>query len=330
MQNPFIHIQKILSQCGELAFETHGDAVSVEHLMLGFMRPKDSQISDILQKAFGMNPDRFMDILYSQLKHDAQDSEAQFGIDTDPTPANKLQLDSEASEVMRNSVKEAFICDHTPFVEPKHILLAILKQTDTKVTKMLTDAGITYDVLKNYLKNGQKMDSPADTEGGMTNHAAGEVLGSKINGMDEAYDEDDVHGYDQNDIQDHGMDDADDYGKSEEMKDNEMMDNEMMDNEMKDNEMMDDEMMDDNEAYEEDDQEGGLMVDNPDSKPFSITDEEDDEIGGIDPDDEPLDLSSSGPINGPSSNTSQQATKKTKSNTPAHKCKRYKNQYVHV
>ena len=154
MQNPFIHIQNILSQCGEVAYETHGEAVSIEHLMLGFMRPKDSQMAELLEKAFGMNPDRLKSIIYSQLKHDAEKQETHWDIDTTPTPANKLQLDSTASEVMRNSVKEAFIYDHSPYVEPKHILLAILQQKNTRMGKILADAGITYDVLKKYLQTG--------------------------------------------------------------------------------------------------------------------------------------------------------------------------------
>ena len=44
MQNPFEHIQKILAQCGENVARRHGNKITIEHLILEFVR-KNKEIN---------------------------------------------------------------------------------------------------------------------------------------------------------------------------------------------------------------------------------------------------------------------------------------------
>lgn len=72
-------------------------------------------------------------------------------------------MDATASELMRNAIKEAYICDNSPYVEPKHVLLALLKQNNSSISSLLSDNGITYDSLREYLKSlNRKADDEAE------------------------------------------------------------------------------------------------------------------------------------------------------------------------
>ena len=154
MQNPFEHIQKILAQCGENVARRHGNKITIEHLILEFVR-KNKEINYILETGFRVD----INVLENSLN---QEIAKEPNCDSEESEQGTPSLDATASELMRNAIKEAYICDNSPYVEPKHVLLALLKQNNNPISNLLSGNGITYDSLRDYLKNqNRKADDEA-------------------------------------------------------------------------------------------------------------------------------------------------------------------------
>ena len=155
MQNPFEHIQKILAQCGENVARCHGDKITIEHLILEFVR-KNKEISYILETGFRVD----INVLENSLNQEIAKAP---NSNSEESEQGTPSLDATASELMRNAIKEAYICDNSPYVEPKHVLLALLKQNNSSISSLLSDNGITYDSLREYLKSlNRKADDEAE------------------------------------------------------------------------------------------------------------------------------------------------------------------------
>ena len=154
MQNPFEHIQKILAQCGENVARLHGNKITIEHLILEFVR-KNKEINHILETGFRVD----INVLENSLN---QEIAKEPNCDSEESELGTPSLDATASELMRSAIKEAYICDNSPYVEPKHVLLALLKQNNNPISNLLSGNGITYDSLRDYLKNqNRKADDEA-------------------------------------------------------------------------------------------------------------------------------------------------------------------------
>lgn len=154
MQNPFEHIQKILAQCGENVARCHGNKITIEHLILEFVR-KNKEINHILETGFRVD----INVLENSLN---QEIAKEPNCDSEESELGTPSLDATASELMRSAIKEAYICDNSPYVEPKHVLLALLKQNNNPISNLLSGNGITYDSLRDYLKNqNRKADDEA-------------------------------------------------------------------------------------------------------------------------------------------------------------------------
>lgn len=155
MQNPFEHIQKILAQCGENVARRHGNKITIEHLILEFVQ-KNKEINYILETGFRVDINVLENSLNQEIAKapNSNSEESEQGVPS---------LDATASELMRNAIKEAYICDNSPYVEPKHVLLALLKQNNSSISSLLSDNGITYDSLREYLKSlNRKADDEAE------------------------------------------------------------------------------------------------------------------------------------------------------------------------
>ena len=154
MQNPFEHIQKILAQCGENVARRHGNKITIEHLILEFVR-KNKEINHILETGFRVD----INVLENSLN---QEIAKEPNCDSEESELGTPSLDATASELMRSAIKEAYICDNSPYVEPKHVLLALLKQNNNPISNLLSGNGITYDSLRDYLKTqNRKADDEA-------------------------------------------------------------------------------------------------------------------------------------------------------------------------
>ena len=158
MQNPFIHIQNILDQSNKEAAERNVSEVNIHHLMLGILNKGGKEVSDIFLKAFYLNPESIKCWLETKLTLD-EDKEQ-----TQGNAANAPHMDAKVSNVLRQAAKEALLCDKTQFIEPKHLLLAILKTADSDIANMLMRNGLTYDALKEYLVGKQHEDQASSTK----------------------------------------------------------------------------------------------------------------------------------------------------------------------
>ena len=149
MINPFVHIQKVLNLSGQEAQRTAGSEVSVEHLMLGLLKEENGEVSQILEQ-FGVNLNDFR-------KHIDESLHLVGAIDhNNGAQPSTIPYDDITNNVIRNSIKEAWICDNVKEVEPRHLLLSILRQGSNNVAHMLASMGINYDAVFNLL-SGEDM-----------------------------------------------------------------------------------------------------------------------------------------------------------------------------
>ena len=71
MQNPFQHINDVLSFSSEEAHRTQRNQVNTEHLMLGILHANNRQVNDIFDH-FGINADVLRSTLYDSQEKDME------------------------------------------------------------------------------------------------------------------------------------------------------------------------------------------------------------------------------------------------------------------
>ena len=159
MQNPFENIKDILDNSCKEAGEHRYSVVNIEHLLLSILSRNDEKLNRIFEH-FGINT--------QMLKATIDDSQRYLG-DSDNMAEGPLppasEYNSETNNVIRDSVLEARICKGTfAYVEPEHLLLAILKERECGPAKLLITQGLTYENLLNYIhqKEGNKPQQPVD------------------------------------------------------------------------------------------------------------------------------------------------------------------------
>ena len=157
MQNPFENIKDILDNSCKEAGEHHYSVVNIEHLLLSILARNDEELNRIFEH-FGINT--------QMLKATLDDSQRILG-DGDRMTEGPLppasEYNNETNNVIRDSVLEARICKGTfAYVEPEHLLLAILKKSDCAPAKLLITQGLTYESLLAYIhqKDANKTDLP--------------------------------------------------------------------------------------------------------------------------------------------------------------------------
>ena len=161
MQNPLSHIKDILSLCNDEAAKSHSSAISAAHIMLGFLNSQNSEMGKIIEHACSTSAYNVQKLI-----RDVMETE---DMTADPAPAVKnLPFDRDASLIIRDAVKQAYIYDKSEYVEPKHVLLALLKHQEMGLARLLADQGITYDVIKDYLYTDPQTGLKRDKDGYIT------------------------------------------------------------------------------------------------------------------------------------------------------------------
>jgi len=149
MQNPFQHINDVLIYSGKEAQRMMGKQVNTEHLMLGILHSEDKRVNLILDH-FGINADVLRSTLY-----DSQEMELEKASPEEIAQAKErktLAYDRETSEVISEAIIEARLCGgQNAQVEPEHLLLALLKKSESAPAKLLITQGLTYEKLFNYI-----------------------------------------------------------------------------------------------------------------------------------------------------------------------------------
>lgn len=155
MQNPFQHINDVLSYSGQEAYRMLGNQVNTEHLMLGILHCGNKQVNDIFEH-FGINTDVLRSTLYDSQEQAIDKISAEEIAKTEEGRA--LKYDKETSEVISEAIIEARLCEgKAALVQPEHLLLAILKKDECDPAKLLITQGLTYKKLFDYI-NGINLD----------------------------------------------------------------------------------------------------------------------------------------------------------------------------
>lgn len=151
MQNPFEKISDILNNSTLEAEQHDSPAVNTEHLLLSILNRNDETLDEIF-KHFGIN----IQVLKATLD-DAQGKRHDIMADAMP---RAMAYSHETSNIIRDSILEAKICNgRSALVEPKHLLLAILKQSTSGPAKMLSMQGLTYEKLLGYINKTTSEDA---------------------------------------------------------------------------------------------------------------------------------------------------------------------------
>lgn len=139
MINPFSHIQDILNRSSKEAARTLRSEISVEHLMLSLISQNDSDVNKLLKGA-DISPMAFSGVLNSKLEKRVEE-----------TPADNVKENSHipfsqtTDSIIRDSIREANNYEHSKIVEPRHLLLAILRNDKNPVANWLSQLGLSYD-----------------------------------------------------------------------------------------------------------------------------------------------------------------------------------------
>lgn len=139
MINPFSHIQDILNRSSKEAARTLGREISVEHLMLSLISQNDSDVNKLLKGA-DISPMAFSGVLNSKLEKRVEETPADNVKENSHIPFSQI-----TDSIIRDSIREANNYEHSKIVEPRHLLLAILRNDKNPVTNWLSQLGLSYD-----------------------------------------------------------------------------------------------------------------------------------------------------------------------------------------
>lgn len=139
MINPFSHIQDILKRSSKEAARTMGREISVEHLMLSLISQNDSDVNKLLKGA-DISPMAFSGVLNSKLEKRVEEAPADNVKENTHIPFSQI-----TDSIIRDSIREANNYEHSKIVEPRHLLLAILRNDKNPVANWLSQLGLSYD-----------------------------------------------------------------------------------------------------------------------------------------------------------------------------------------
>ena len=125
-------ITRILGYSKEEALRLNNDYIGPEHLMLGMIRDGESRAIDLLRKKFYVNIPSIKEVLERTVRDNGQAL-----ISTD------IALNKQSTTIMRLAVLEARLLKSEES-DAEHMLLAILKQHDNTVARVLNDCDVTY------------------------------------------------------------------------------------------------------------------------------------------------------------------------------------------
>ena len=177
-------ITRILGYSKEEALRLNNDYIGPEHLMLGLIRDGESRALDVLRRKFYVNIPSVKEVLERAVK----DHGAAL-LSTDIT------LNNKSTTIMRLTVLEARLLKSEES-DAEHMLLAILKQNDNTVARVLNDCDVTYKELYDSLttqkapmqpqndidfdeEDEDEMDAPPPSSGNEASSASNSTTTSK-------------------------------------------------------------------------------------------------------------------------------------------------------
>ena len=125
-------VSRILGYSKEEALRLNNDYIGPEHLMLGLIRDGESRAIDLLRRKFYVN----IPSIKEALERTVRDSGTAL-LSTD------IALNKQSTTIMRLTVLEARLLKSEES-DAEHMLLAMLKQKDNTVARVLNDCDVTY------------------------------------------------------------------------------------------------------------------------------------------------------------------------------------------
>ena len=125
-------VTRILGYSKEEALRLNNDYIGPEHLMLGIIRDGESRAVDLLKRKFYVNLSSVKEVLERSVR-----DEGVRLLSTDIT------LNQKSTTIMRLTVLEARLLKSEES-DAEHMLLAMLKQHDNLVARILNDCDVTY------------------------------------------------------------------------------------------------------------------------------------------------------------------------------------------
>lgn len=141
MKNNFSkRVQLIIQHAKEEAIRLGHNYIGSEHLLLGMMQEEDSLAIELLENS-GVE----LEELRRAIQEAVQSS-------TSTITLGHLPLTKRAERILKNTYVEAqnFNSD---IIGSEHLLLSIVKETDGVAAEVLMDFGVTYETIKNELKD---------------------------------------------------------------------------------------------------------------------------------------------------------------------------------
>lgn len=153
-------VKDVLSYSREEALRLGNDYIGLEHLLLGLIREGEGKAMHLLAYH---NVD--INQLKGRIERTIQKSESQVRDSTN------LPLVKQAEKVLKITYLEARLF-RSEFIGTEHLLLAILKDHDSFVSKLLAVQGVTYESVKKEISNIPDLDNTG-SEGPMADFPEG-------------------------------------------------------------------------------------------------------------------------------------------------------------
>ncbi len=135
-------VKDVLTFSREEAMRLGNDYIGIEHLMLGIIRDGEGVAIQILT---------FLEVNIPTLKRNIELAIAKT-IKTTIKVTENLPLVKQAEKTLKITYLEAKL-NKSDLIGTEHLLLAILKDENNIVTKLLNEAGVNYDILKEQMQN---------------------------------------------------------------------------------------------------------------------------------------------------------------------------------
>lgn len=128
-------VSEIIIYSKEEANRLHNGFIGTEHLFLGLLRDGEGKAIDILSKC---------NINFLDLKKQLENKLIQPVDATDFLAAEDISLNAESSKILKMCILEARLLK-SPVADTEHILLAMLKEKNNIVAKVLKDNNVSYE-----------------------------------------------------------------------------------------------------------------------------------------------------------------------------------------
>lgn len=141
MNNQFTQrVSDIIMYSKEEANRLRNDRITPEHLLLGLLREGEGKAIDILR-------DLFIDL--KSIKRELEESMHAGANETDPYDEH-IDFDEKASKLLKMSILEARFMK-SKVADTEHILLAIMRENQSKACRILEEHEVTYQKIKDRL-----------------------------------------------------------------------------------------------------------------------------------------------------------------------------------